>query len=283
MDTTISYPQQPRNAIKFVYSIRADEAAAMAQVHRRLPDGTLDLVFNLGAPTYSSRDGITYKRLPDVVLEGLYPDRNFVRYTGAVHLVVAVLQPGAAHLFVKDQLLFFRECAGDASLIWGREVYTILDRLRILTDTSQQHAIVEQFLVRQVRQMRQHADEKMLDRILHAVKQIDHQQGNIDLPDLYRGIYMSERDFRRKFTEWVGMSPKQYAGIVRVKAFSKQYMMMMLPQAAEPQKNRQTDLVTGLGYTDGSHFRRDFRKIAGVSPGDYFGQLGKMGKGFMEI
>jgi AraC-like DNA-binding protein len=283
MHTAISYPQKTGLAIKFLYSLRAENAIAMDQFHRRLPDGTLDLIFNLGAPMYSSRDGITYEQLPDVVLAGLYPDRNFIRYSGAVDLVVAVLQPGAAHLVVRDQLIFYRESACDAALIWGSEVRTISDQLRTLTNTSQQHAIVEQFLLRQVHQMRQYADEGMQNRILHAVKQIDHQQGNIDLPHLCRGVYMSERDFRRKFTGWVGMSPKQYAGIIRVKAFSKQYTMIRLPRVAEAKKNSQIELVADLGYADGSHLRKEFKKIAGVGPGDYFGQLGKVAAGFMEI
>jgi transcriptional regulator GlxA family with amidase domain len=78
----------------------------------------------------------------------------------------------------------------------------------------------------------------------------------------------SERTFRRKFTEYVGVSPKQYATIIRIKSFSKCY---------ELKRSSFANIINALGYVDHSHFFREFQGIACASPSQYFGDLNKYG------
>lgn len=71
----------------------------------------------------------------------------------------------------------------------------------------------------------------------------------------------SERHFRRRFQETTGYSPKQFLRITR---FEK---------ALEKLNNRMVGPLTGIayecGYTDQSHFIREFREFAGVTPSAY--------------
>lgn len=251
--------------VQCFYSVLEDAGA----VHRRLPDGTLDLVFNLGSTVTLSRDEVQFDHMPAVSLTGLYPNRSFLQYNDRVHLVGVVFQPGAAHLFINDSLEHIKASTIDAADVFGQEIYNLLDQLRTFSSEIARHRFLEQFFMKQPVKTGYH-----LDNIFHAVKQIHATEGNLDIGLLHHQHLMSERNFRRKFVECVGMSPKQYAGIIRIKSFSKRY---------KSSRYTYREVVDHLGYSDQAHFNKDFQKIAGTSPGIYFNQLHPIAEDFIHL
>jgi AraC-like DNA-binding protein len=240
-------------------------------IHRRLPDGTLDLVFNLGEAVSLSRDSAQFEHMPGVSLTGLYPDRSFICYASKVHLVGVVFQPGTAHLFIKDSLEHIKASTIDAAGIFGKDIYFLLEQLAALPTEIARHHLLEQLLMKYVAQ---HEPEYHLENILHAVKNIHTADGNLDIGVLHHAHLMSERNFRRKFVDFVGMSPKQYAGIIRIKSFSKRYKSSRL---------NYNNILYDLGYNDQAHFNKDFRKIVGAAPGVYFNELNPMTEHFIDL
>lgn len=262
----------PRFLAEYVqcfYSVIDDEGSNT--IHRRLPDGTLDLVFNLGEAVSLSRDGVQFQHMPGVSLTGLYPDRSFICYADKVHLVGVVFQPGMAHLFIKDSLEHIKASTFDAADIFGKDIYFLLEQLVVLPTETAKHQLLEKLLMTYVAQLQQ---EYHLDNILHAVKNIHIAEGNLDIGLLPAAHLMSERNFRRKFVDFVGMSPKQYAGIIRVKSFSKRYKSSRL---------NYNDILYDLGYNDQAHFNKDFRKVVGASPGMYFNEMDQMTENFIDL
>lgn len=261
-------PQYSGKYVQCFYSVLGKEEGEV--VHRRLPDGTLDLVFNLGAVVSLSRDDVQFTDMPAVSLTGLYPDRSFLRYQAAVHLVGVVFQPGTAHLFINDSLAYIKASTLDAADVFGHDVYSLLEQLRELPDEVSRHQYLERFLHGIVLRKQAYHQEN----ILQAVQQIQQSYGNLDIATLHKDNLMSERNFRRKFTDCVGMNPKQYANIIRIKAFSKQY---------ESTRAGYKQVLYQLGYTDPSHFNKDFQKIVGTTPGCYFGQLPTIAGDFIHL
>lgn len=78
---------------------------------------------------------------------------------------------------------------------------------------------------------------------------------------------LSERQFRRVFTENVGMSPKQ---LIRIQRFHLVTNSMM-------QLNSETfsALLDKYGYVDHSHFNHEFQHFTGMSPSSYLQFLEK--------
>jgi AraC-like DNA-binding protein len=255
--------------IQCFYSVLAEESAD--NIHRRLPDGTLDLVFNLGEAVSLSRDEVKFHRMPAVSLTGLYPDRSFLCYSNKVHLVGVVFQPGSAHLFMKDSLQHIKASTLDAGDIFGKDIYLILEQLGELSSEVSKHHFLEKLLMKYIADFQ---EEHHLNNILHAVGDIHVAEGNLDVGLLHYTHLMSERNFRRKFVDFVGMSPKQYAGIIRVKSFSKRY---------ESARGNYNNILYDLGYNDQAHFNKDFRKIAGASPGTYFGEMHSLAENFIHL
>lgn len=253
------------------YSLYSSSNEKLNTTHRRLPDGTLDLVFNLGAPVLISRDGSGFSAMPEVALTGIHPNRNFLCYQGDVHLVGVVFQPGSAHLFVNDSLEQYKECNISASLVFGNEINNLLEQLREVSGEREKHLLLEHFLLNMLnkRSLNHYSPE-----ISAALQQIHSLEGNVLISELYKDHFMSERNFRRKFNEYVGMSPKHYATIIKVKSFSKRY---------ELERTAHAPILDELGYTDQSHFNKDFQKIVGVSPTIYFNQLNQIGEEFIHL
>jgi AraC-like DNA-binding protein len=123
---------------------------------------------------------------------------------------------------------------------------------------SARHRLLEYYLDRLCNS--KNGQNRLLN-VLHGVDLVHANQGNVSMSFLQRECLMSERNFRRRFTEYVGMSPKQYAGIIRIKEFCKRH---------DSVKGNITGLLPELGYMDYAHFSKDFQKIVGTSPGNYF-------------
>ncbi|MEU1400968.1 helix-turn-helix domain-containing protein [Streptomyces sp. NPDC005728] len=77
--------------------------------------------------------------------------------------------------------------------------------------------------------------------------------------DVARELAVSERQLRNLFTEGVGVSPKHYARITRVRT--------VIDRATSAPWS---ELAATTGYYDQSHMTSDFRALMGVPPRSYF-------------
>nr|WSY50499.1 helix-turn-helix domain-containing protein [Streptomyces sp. NBC_00886] len=77
--------------------------------------------------------------------------------------------------------------------------------------------------------------------------------------DVARELAVSERQLRNLFAEGVGVSPKHYARINRVRAV-----------VAHAEELAWAELATATGYYDQSHMTSDFRTLMGVPPRSFF-------------
>jgi len=86
--------------------------------------------------------------------------------------------------------------------------------------------------------------------------------GKMKVQELAYKINMSERTLQRHFSQQVGIKPKTFAGIARIKR-----TMQLIEQ--KPKLNWK-DLAYTLDYTDQSHFIHEFKKFAGKTPSEYY-------------
>ncbi|SEE71579.1 AraC-type DNA-binding protein [Streptomyces sp. 3213] len=80
-------------------------------------------------------------------------------------------------------------------------------------------------------------------------------RGPAHVMDVARELAVSERQLRNLFTDGVGVSPKHYARIDRVRAL-----------AARAGSAGWSELAAAVGYFDQSHMTTDFRSLMGVPP-----------------
>jgi AraC-like DNA-binding protein len=71
-------------------------------------------------------------------------------------------------------------------------------------------------------------------------------------------LHVSERRLRTLFADGIGLSPKHFARIGRVRAV-----------LATASSRRWADVATAAGYYDQSHMTAEFRRLMGVPPAPY--------------
>jgi AraC-like DNA-binding protein len=114
---------------------------------------------------------------------------------------------------------------------------------------------MEQFLLKKLRDSKPAPD--MVDQPLCSIQQ---HKGILPVRQLSEESCISPRQFRRRFTEKVGVSPKLYSRIKRFNYISN------LPAAGLA---NWMDMVYEGGYYDQAHFIRDFCDFSGKNPSDY--------------
>ncbi|MEV6942883.1 helix-turn-helix domain-containing protein [Streptomyces sp. NPDC051172] len=105
------------------------------------------------------------------------------------------------------------------------------------------------------------ADRSRTELVRAGVDAMSVRTGRTPAPvgDVARELAVSERQLRNLFTEGVGLSPKHYARINRVRT--------VLDFAGTCSW---AELAAAIGYYDQSHMTTDFRTLMGVPPRSYF-------------
>ena len=122
-----------------------------------------------------------------------------------------------------------------------------------------------------VTSIQDHLIEKLLaatvdSRTLRAAAQMLHlQQGNFRLTELAEHCGLSARQLQRAFRDTLGTTPKTLARAIRFEEIRKRLMF-------DPDQSL-TALGHEFGFTDQSHFIRDFKELADRTPGEFADQM----------
>lgn len=105
------------------------------------------------------------------------------------------------------------------------------------------------------------ADHSRTRLLRAAVEALSTRAGHApaQVKNVARELAVSERQLRNLFTDGVGLSPKHYARIDRVR-----HVLTEAPRAGW------SELAAATGYYDQSHMTSDFRTLMGVPPRSYF-------------
>lgn len=132
----------------------------------------------------------------------------------------------------------------------------LVDQLAAETSQLGQLTVLDAFLKRLFRNATAQPDE-----VNEAMHRIFQTQGQVKIGQLSLQERISPRSLARKFTDQVGLSPKQYARIIRFRAVM--HHLLQTPNASW------LDVVHRFGYYDQSHFIKDFQHFTGRAPTQY--------------
>jgi AraC-like DNA-binding protein len=138
------------------------------------------------------------------------------------------------------------------------QLYEKLAETRGITDMA---ALADTFLLSQF-QKRKNIQYK--DAITSISNLILKKAGFLNMDQLANDANMSKRNFQRRFTEQVGMSPKLFCNITR---FNHAFDLKL--------RNARLDwnsIAFDCGYFDQTHLIKDFKKFAGNCPTAFLNQ-----------
>ena len=118
---------------------------------------------------------------------------------------------------------------------------------------QEQMTLLTTFLVALLKQ------EKPRDMLVEESLRLIHtHMGSLHVKDLLNTFHLSERQFERRFTQAVGLTPQTY---LRVKRFNAAIHLIKTRRFA-----RLTDVAAALNFTDQSHLIRDIKAFSGMTP-----------------
>ena len=195
---------------------------------------------------------------------GQYESGIHICTGGDTDLFFVVFQPYAfkvlfglpAHLFLSRNV--------DLDLVGIAGLKELKQRVLEADDNREAIRYVEDFLLLRLAHC---ADMDYFKRMKAVCSAIDHHP-EANLTELSDQACLSERQFRRIFTEYAGLSPKQ---MLRIRRFYLATKLLQLPG-----EDPITQTWTRLGYTDHSHFNKECKHIIGLTPSDYLQHLNEI-------
>ena len=222
------------------------------------PDGHFEFIIQADRSILQkSATGTEWVLRPKAFVGGLHNRHYAIKATTQGACLVSVqFKPGAARYFIPEQLHRLKNQIIDISAMYGTQKERELSAIHPDEKESRIVTKVEDFLLNIFHPRKDSCISYALDLLYKA-------QGIGTVHELAKAVYLSEVQFRKRFREEVGLSPKEYSKIVRVNAVKNMILH-------SPKPLRFTELSYRFGYYDQAHFIKDFSSVIGASPRRYW-------------
>lgn len=238
--------------VQCYWAVTAPDLVAAGITNRVLPDGCLDILFNLGDPF--GRDGVVDVG-PSMRVLGVLQCPTLVFHAGHVEVLGVRFRSGGAHPFFRLPLGDLTDRAVPLVELWS-DCGAVVDRLADAPSLSGKFRRIERLLLDRLRQPAR-ADAV----IVQAVALVRQTQGLASISALARAVGLSPRQLERRFQVGVGVTPKTLCRIVRFRrahaALRRQPGMAW------------SELAYRAGFYDQAHLIREFKEFTGLAPGAY--------------
>ena len=252
----------PRPALRpFIQSLWAmdetgEPAAPASRREHVVPTGSMHLVFRLSDDPLRLYEGDADPegQLLSTAVVGGARTRFYIRdVSRPLHSVGAQLRPGSALLLFGTPANALAERHTALEDLWGSRVSTVRDRLGGALSLEERLEAFEELLAERLPRV-----QGLHPAVAQALAQLS---GLTTVHDVVKQSGYSHRRFVELFVQDVGLTPKAYS---RVQRFQR-----ALERASRPDGTSWTDIAADAGYSDQSHFNREFRDCVGITPSEY--------------
>ena len=225
-----------------------------------LPTGSIDLTFNLAGEdlwVFADAADRVGMKFAGAVVHGAQSRYFVLDARRDIHVVGVHFRPGggAALLGVGAQELTDRHVA--LSDIWGARAGMLRQQLLEAPTPAAKFDLLEQ----EFRSRLQPQRALVHPAISFALRGMQTAPTELRIAQLHSSTGYSPRRFTTLFTDTVGLTPKLYSRINRLRS--------VVERVARGGEVAWADLASEYGYYDQSHLTRDFREFSGVTPGEY--------------
>jgi AraC-like DNA-binding protein len=188
---------------------------------------------------------------PTLFLYGAVAEPSVMHFkAGSYTSIQVVMKPGALNsLFGLNAAALAHEPA-DLNDFAGNDLNLQLMEAR---NNRKRVSLLTHFLLKQLQRQRNR------DRLVEESLRLIHcYHGAVSVKGLREHLNLSERQFERRFSQTVGLSPQVY---IRVARFNEAIRLIKTGRY-----EKLTDIAHALCYYDQSHFIRDIKTFSGLTP-----------------
>jgi AraC-like DNA-binding protein len=252
MHTTMFVPRARLRPFVECYTlVECDRPAS----HDLLPGIAPTLALRWSGEVHSDEGGKPTP-FPLATVSGMRSSPRSIRYGGGGANLVVRFREGAARVLLGVPLHHVGNAMVPLGDLVGREADFLHEQIAEIEGTRERIEIVESFLESRVPEV------VAPSRIDSALVLIHLARGDVRIRDLARRVGSSLDSFEKQFRADVGISPKRFAGLVRM------HHAVDLGRAGVGLG----DLPHRCGHFDQSHFIREFKRFAGRVPSEFFAE-----------
>ncbi|MEM6632715.1 MAG: helix-turn-helix domain-containing protein [Bacteroidota bacterium] len=215
----------------------------LSHVHTLLPDACADIIIDLNV-----QQGFVSGVMSTFQCRTLEP---------TVHLIGIRFRAEQLSLLTQAPLHLTKDLRIDISELIPQFGEGILDKLNSSQSISQQLSILETSLATTLRNLSKEPDPL----VWQLTREIRQANGHISIKQLSHSVGMGLRQVERRFKKGVGLSPKEYASVIRF-CHTKDHIQQF------PQKDL-LEIALDMGFSDHAHMTHEFHRIAGTSPSGF--------------
>jgi len=225
-----------------------------------VPDGMTELVFNFGREyqrkTYSDAK---FESVKGSHLVGVKSQPHILQLNPEMDTITIRFKPVGLSFFTNLPLNEFMDTAINADELFGRDIHEVEDILYNTKDKSQKIQVIEKFLTSRLSVS---SKKNSTAEILYSIYK---NPADFKLMDYVNKNGFYYKKLERHFKELIGNSPKLISQIIRVN-----YAIVL---KLNNNSLSFTDLAYLSGYSDQSHFIKDFYRFTNKTPKDFFANL----------
>ena len=171
---------------------------------------------------------------------------------GSYTVIQVVLKPHALRALFGINALALKDTSAELNEFSS---WDINEQLLNVQGAQSQAELLIDFLVSKLKQT-----NRRDDLVEESLRLIHNQVGTLTVRTLLEQFEISERQFERRFSQTVGVSPYAY---IRVKRFNEAIRLMKTRQCTTL-----TEIAYALNFHDQAHFIRDIKAFTGITPGN---------------
>ena len=245
-----------REYIKCFWTLEQIEANQIHQPEPVLPDGRIELIFNLATPFKRYHFDGTTEIQPRSIIVGQTLKHTTIKPLGHINLFGVRFQTAGAHIFFDFPLNELTDKIENLDNVLAIKGKYLEQRINEANSVNDRIALIENEVSKKMT-FGTYFDISTAE----VVKIIEAAHGLISIENLSKKVGISSRQLERKFQQYIGLSPKSFCRIKRIQS--------ILDVMNTGEIDSWADLTLGFGYFDQAHFVRDFKLFTGKSPTVY--------------
>ncbi|MFE3199486.1 helix-turn-helix domain-containing protein [Embleya sp. NPDC059237] len=255
---TVSAPAHPALAPLFGAYLGYDEHTH-APLRRREPaTGSITVIIGfVPIRVHSPHAGPATPGTTRSFVAGLHDGPTLVEHDGRQAGIQLDLTPLGAYTLLGLPLAEIADRVVHLDDLPGWDGDALVDRLMSAPDWSTRFTHLDEILLRRLA-----IGPEPLPEVIRSWDLLTASAGRIDVTTLAREIGWSRRRLGARFRETVGLPPKKVARVLRFR-----HAIALL----EGTPRSWAEVAAEAGYYDQAHFNRDFKVLAGCTPGAHLG------------
>lgn len=235
--------EELRPYVRYYWVLESDEPFSVLT----FPIGCPQMIFHGRSPLFIPE---LSSRQDKFTISGQVNFPAHIASDGDTEMIVAVFYPHTIGMFIDTPPSAFYNQEISGYDVGNKQLNLLADRIFDCADSETAVSLIEKWLTARI------APSLNIERIGTSLTALL-RSPSISIENLAGIACLGKKQYGRLFRECVGMNPKEYGRIAR---FQRALRMLQLGS------RDYADIAYSNGYSDQSHFIRDFRQFSGMTP-----------------